>query len=552
MRNKLLSALVIFLLLACAQNNEEINIDENKSVTRALVNKDYPSTSNPTLIDNWENLNDAVLNSGSRVSLPWISGSPSTVPIELSTDIKKEDGWILLIHTLQEVGLDVGQNYLIFYNELRGVLKVFYYKEGQPSPSNGFLWYIEQNSSTSTIFDNGEYFSSPKFQRSDTYAQLTNASTNPVNGLVGQSWNCFELQIPYTESRIENFSISAYNNTISNFTFEGKTESTITGTIMQAKEKKAGISVPSAVANLASGGSKSFIDNLTKSTGLSQKIKNAINKVSKDDYSSAIKSGVKFLSGSIFGWKTDSIAQVVNLKSVGTITLSGTSSTSLVGQIAPLTLFGNKGLNDAYGGNLGLWDLNELPNVYYERYTPFCDERGSAYATSSQTVSSGSVSLPLIEYGSVYITINPAISKYITHRSVEADFFFYFAINGEHYYNDRIKNHIHISDVEKIVWGQNKIYQLKYNPPMQQVNASGTMGRGFNYYDWGNPQTIGLKCGVSITVSLEINYNGKKHSIISTRNYKTNVVEMDYNKDIPNLPGNNVVYGFLSNPDSGW
>jgi hypothetical protein len=360
---------------------------------------------------------------------------------------------------------------------------------------------------------------------------------------VGESWNCFEFIIPYTESRIENFRISAYSNTISNFSFNGKTESTITGTIMQANEKEPSISTPKAVANLAGGRAKKLIDNMAESLGLNQKIKDAIIKVSGGDYSSAIKNGLNYLSGSILGWKTDSITQYVNLKSYGTITLSGTSSTSLVGQIAPLTLLGNRSLNDSYGGNLGLWDLQRLPKVSYERYTTFQDENGNPLKNFPTTVSNGSVLLPLIEYeSSIPIVLNPAISQYVTSMRVSPQLFFYNEINGVYYYNDKINQCTKDSDIEKIIWDQNnKLFKRKYNPPMQRVGAGGQMGKGWNWYDWGTPQMINLNCGISVTVELEFNYHGKRHSIISTRNYKADVVEMEDNKDIPNYPNNYIV-----------
>jgi hypothetical protein len=162
MKTKILFVLFLTILYGCTgeniQNNTDITAVNQKIATRAIVDTDNPSVSNPLLIDNWEDLNELTLNSGNRVTLPWRSGSLSTIPFEMSTDIKKEDGWKLLVHTFKEVGLDVGQNYMIFYNELRGLLKVFYFKEGQPNPMNGFLWYIEQSPSSNTIFENGDFF----------------------------------------------------------------------------------------------------------------------------------------------------------------------------------------------------------------------------------------------------------------------------------------------------------------------------------------------------------------------------------------------------------
>src|SRR5690554_3195731 len=149
MKKIILSIICLSILYSCSndfnrENPESIDLNQ-KIGTRAIVDSNHYSISNPQLFDNWENLEEIVINNGNSATLPWVSGAQSLIPIEISTDIKREDGWKLLVHTFKDVGLDVGQNYMLFYNELRGILKVFFYKEGQPSPANGFIWYISQN-----------------------------------------------------------------------------------------------------------------------------------------------------------------------------------------------------------------------------------------------------------------------------------------------------------------------------------------------------------------------------------------------------------------------
>jgi hypothetical protein len=150
MKIKLLLLLPLSILLACTKDvvPDVIEPEEKEEiVVDVFGNKSNPSVSNPELIDNWENLKSVTLNSGSVVIPPWRNGSESAIPYDMSTDIKKADGWNLLFHSLQKVGLNDGQNYMMFYNEQKGVMKIFYCHEW--FPPRGLIWCaLEYNLST--------------------------------------------------------------------------------------------------------------------------------------------------------------------------------------------------------------------------------------------------------------------------------------------------------------------------------------------------------------------------------------------------------------------
>lgn len=46
---------------------------------------------------------------------------------EIVLDIKKEDGWIMFFYIFKVLNEFFNSNYFCFYNELIGVIKVFYY-----------------------------------------------------------------------------------------------------------------------------------------------------------------------------------------------------------------------------------------------------------------------------------------------------------------------------------------------------------------------------------------------------------------------------------------
>lgn len=98
-----------------------------EDATRAIVNNGNESKTNPFLLNDWENVNEIVLNTSGnhKVSAPWATGTSSSLDVDFRKDIKKEDGWVMLFHTFKKKGLDEKQNYMCFYNRFTGFLKFF-------------------------------------------------------------------------------------------------------------------------------------------------------------------------------------------------------------------------------------------------------------------------------------------------------------------------------------------------------------------------------------------------------------------------------------------
>lgn len=119
-------------------------------ITRAIVDSVNVSISNPDLIDNWENIDEILLNtSGEAVTAPWCDGATTHLPSDFRKDIKKKDGWRILFHTFKKIGLDKKQNYICFYNQFTGYIKIFYYYEGS-AKSQGTQWFVRTGNGEKT------------------------------------------------------------------------------------------------------------------------------------------------------------------------------------------------------------------------------------------------------------------------------------------------------------------------------------------------------------------------------------------------------------------
>jgi hypothetical protein len=121
--------------MLCACTDKLDCIESPKLASRAIVDDESISLINPTLMYDWENVDTIVLsnplNGGipKRVTTPWVNGTTSTLSTDFRYDILKENGWRMLFHTFKEQGTDPGQNYMCFYNQLTGFIKIFYYYE---------------------------------------------------------------------------------------------------------------------------------------------------------------------------------------------------------------------------------------------------------------------------------------------------------------------------------------------------------------------------------------------------------------------------------------
>lgn len=518
------------LFFSCTNNTEELldktnNKTDEQVLTKSIVSSGgIQSTSNPELLTKWENLKDIALNTSTnynpdRVSLPWVEGSSSLMPLMYATDIKKDDGWIMLFHTFEKEGLDKGLSYMCFYNELKGIIKIFYYKKEIPSSNNGFIWLFKTSTSTPlSMFTPNSYFSEPQnSSNKESEIYISNLSDNPINGLMA-GWNGFQIEVPYsTDYNNITFLITAINKKIVNYNFTGKVNLTTTGTIMQQGKPSPNVETPEAIANVAGDKAKNAIDNITSKI-FSGKIKNAISNIGSKGYGSAIKSGLNKILGSIFGMSNNDIIQKVDLKTTGTIETTGTSTEAGTGAINNLQ---NINLYKYYNNNyLGVWNIEETPKIAYERYTLVVNRESQQEVGYEPNLL---VFLPIVYVRDLKVNINPAIEKYIVSKNITTSIFAYDKIDNKWSSKGKFTSRIPIENINTFyIDNEKQLYDWgEISLDSYQIPASGTYRTGYsNYYDWGSVKSVLEPFIVNVTIELVVNYNGKVRNIISSRNYK--------------------------------
>ncbi len=263
MKTKLFLLALIYLCFASCNNDQEVEKFTNPSINKDSVNTsttkafslDIPSKSNPMLHNNWENVTTIFLNGGGTIDAPWVfrEGNSMNIPLNYRIDIKKEDGWKMLSHTMLDQSSEQ-PNYILFYNPLRGLVKGFYYNR-YPIKNNSLIWVMEAKSPT-TIFPSNKIIQN-SLNSKEQYISTSNINEDSQFnfGHLNQGWNAFSFELSY--STVDNapiVSIKAYNHETSNLTAAGDYSGEVI--IPVPKEDPSGLkSLVSTVGKIANAGS---------------------------------------------------------------------------------------------------------------------------------------------------------------------------------------------------------------------------------------------------------------------------------------------------------
>lgn len=535
------SVFISLLLAACRENYPLTNISSEPCSSEV---RSRGAVINPDLINNWENLEKITLASGKEVSLPWENLSSTKFDTEYAKDIKKEDGWMMLFHTMNEQNLDIKANYMFFYNRLTGFLKVFYYEENEATQARDALWDFCSLSGNTALFNLNDYIALPDNERPYKAVEISNMTSSKVTGFTG-GWNGFELEFPYTQDyKNIYFGTSGYGKRLMSFTFSGTTESTIEGMLTKISEKESGLL--KSIAALGGQGAKSYINKLKENekenpkASFGKKVLDALANISAGDFASAMLKGLKF----VFGSSTVADNQYVKLTSKGTIEMEGNGSETIHGTPFPigniplyeimntphtikfqpefnyLTLYKNTNAKEEEEQFLGIWTLTEAPQFCYRRYSQvYLEEKDLG------CIQKAGLDYPYEGFAPIQnkVIINPNISSYITQLSVSFQPVLIPSLDGKYIYNPFLKNYngdLLYSDKSISVY---EIPQGRYDrcPELQGKSIPDDSDYQL-FYDWGEtpPNTI----YAVVTVNIHYNYNGKEKNIVSSRLYKANCI----------------------------
>lgn len=368
----LLLSLIVFVISSCGDSFiEDFSPPSEKKetplMTKGIVTTN--STSNPNLYNDWENIHTIYLNNGEHVDAPWVynSGNSMNIPYNIRKDIKKEDGWIMLGHTLKEVKL-AEPNYILFYQPKSGILKGFYFSP-IPAQNSNLKWIIKSDKPSSIIPGSERIYhlADKSFQYGIT-SNVLDVEDTTTKGELNAGWNCFSFELPYGTIHNTNpiISITGYNVEKYEGKFEGKfggeviVPSTKTTNSLDSWKEHWGI-----VSNF-SNAAKSFedifaTDDTPPKSSVEQK--SALSVIGIVSAAVSIVSNV-IGAASAFTSKTENVTNRYNFG--GDIQLTGQMVAVLPGLVQSINDIEINKLNN--NNSLGVWGLKENPKLQIDKY----------------------------------------------------------------------------------------------------------------------------------------------------------------------------------------
>lgn len=562
----LLTFALLPALTACKDAELNLEKPEGGPASRSVIAEGIgESLSNPTLLTDWENVEEIVLNKtvGNNpvmVTAPWGNGVTSLLPETFRHDIKKEDGWTMLFHTFKNGNSDDGQSYMFFYNLFTGVVKVFYYYDNDVNATNT-QWKFGTTSTILKMFDVPTYLSKPNDAIPDSVSAVAVANaTGSYPTAISRGWNGFEYKVPQysTDLQSADITINALNQLVTNYQFDGvinlETTGTVTSvTLPQSMDKNQVAYLRESVANLEGDALRQYIIGMTSSSRgaseIKKKLLNSLEKLAKNALEHGMEDVFKKGLGIVFGSSSkvtiNTTFSGVSLTTDGKVTLTGAGRTDTQSGVYPISfnlydilhahnvpsnnnlVYSQNNSSTNTLNNLGVWTIKSKPKTYWELTVPFVLDNPFDFDQPFEYDFVGTVQAPKYRSCSVDVMFNPAIEPFITSYKVETKLYncmFKPYDNPIHrfappmlescmVYDDTTKTIYDISD--KTSYHVGILAQLE---PYRDFNNNTDLR-----FKWSS--IFSYDTLVLVTVEMNIDYMGKSFKLEETRVYKADVVD---------------------------
>lgn len=440
----------VLFLMSCSEEfalednslNESV-FDSSVKYTEGVV---YPLTDKPltrsvTIDSNWEQIEKVTLPSGISVNTPWANYASGDIPVDVMRDIKLEDGWELIAHTMTPSN-ESGQNYLVFHNYTTGILKVFYYLENYQTNNMG-IWHLQFDGGTQKYFNFADQVADPICHDGvRTSIDITNLTEKSSKGF-SAGWNCFQVELAYDPLPLcSSLRISAINYNVQNMDLGGEYNSATNGLLISKSTSNPFSSMVNGVANLTGNSAEKWYNNKFG--------KNLTESNSRGIIAGVVAAGAKLLLNSLVSRfkKETTTTQEIQLKTHGTINLSGTINMENPSPVKSITL------NTSLLGKLGAWNLETWPSalIYPHGYLNHISGEDYYYRTSWST-------------NKCSIVMNPKLQAKLVNNSVQCDLINYTNGAPECIYNNETFNRGEIGGKEgsQILYSDNESYELLFS-----------------------------------------------------------------------------------------
>lgn len=354
------------------------------------------SNTNDDFATNWENLDKVTIYTNHQyesVYTPWNKTyTSSTIPLDISRDVRKKDGWEMVFSTLGDPNI-MDANYFGLYNKYLGIFRIFYYITDATGNGSELSFATTMGSATKpktkTPFFNSLAYGIPMNKASEVQLSTNVTGSNKsfftystpytVSGVGGNTltrgWGAFDLNMSaYTgdasllQGSNESLTIecSTINNT--NISLSGSLSANIAGEYTQpyAVSSSSGNGLSSTLASMGT-----FLGDVRNSAlaGI-EKALTGSNVNTAFYYAGMLCNGASMVVDYIMSDKEitedeiDSIPGKIDLNLTGKIDLSGYSRSRVQNNVPSLTVMNSVMKESGSHIGEGVWGLQESPVVY--------------------------------------------------------------------------------------------------------------------------------------------------------------------------------------------
>lgn len=365
----LLGVLMLGMCVSCSEEQLTVERQEELQAYDCCV---YPLSVKTatrgvgTFDTDWENQKSVVLNSGDTVNLPWYY-SNANLPVQMAVDVKKEDGWILILHTFNNKNItsDEGMNYMFLYNQRTSVLKILYYLESSRLNNGGF-WNLDFSGLAHQFFNHTGELALPMNLNYANYWNTSNASVK-TDLAFRKGWNGFQVQLAYDTSNNlagTTVDITTCTANVFNVNLFGDFSGLSQGTLVTHGSTNPITSLVNDIASVFGSEAGKYITDKfgqrdtiqTRSITLASGIGNAV-----------VKWGANKILGALTAGFSKPTSTITDLSFTTQTKGSMTGSIGFEGE-APAASFRPNFSTTDLGCHLGAWNLAETPTVYVNPY----------------------------------------------------------------------------------------------------------------------------------------------------------------------------------------
>lgn len=186
---------------------------------------------------NWEDSSFIHIVNRGNYPLPWIGGADNSISQDILYDYHHNDGWELVYNICSDTLLNPNgdKNYLILYNKIRGILRIYCYNFNNTSTSAKDSYAQLLLSSSSRLFEFSQDIIASSPYQSEDIVNLPNRTNNPNTSALSRGWNCFEVELAYDNlaaSEHNTFSINIFDQIHYNLQLKGILSGSAEGNII--------------------------------------------------------------------------------------------------------------------------------------------------------------------------------------------------------------------------------------------------------------------------------------------------------------------------------